>query len=205
MPTKIDLVTFSRRSFLKGAAAAGLMPALPAVAAAAAPPDPLRDGSVLDRLVPLIDPVIHLRNANTGEETELRFFEDGAYLEGPVKKLNWMFRDWRQEAAPQIDVRLFWALAAIRGGAMQEGHSGKIQLLSGYRTRATNDLLRRKGYKAADKSYHLKARASDLRLEGVPMEQLAEYAEWLEVGGVGRYKRSNFVHIDSGPIRGWRQ
>lgn len=202
MRPQIVTRTFSRRGLLAGAACC-LIPALPA--AASAPPDPIRDGSVLDRLVPAIDPVVHLRNANTREETTLRFFEDGAYVEGAVRELNWLFRDWRQQEAPQVDVRLFWALAAIRGGAMQDGHSGEILLLSGYRTRATNELLRRMGLKAASNSYHLKARASDIRLEGVPMEQLADYAEWLEVGGVGRYARSNFVHIDSGPVRVWRQ
>lgn len=195
--------THSRRGFLAGAASCCLIPALPAMAAT--PPDPIRAGSILDRLVPAIDPVVHLRNANTSEETTLRFFEGGAYVEDSVRKLNWLFRDWRQEEAPQIDVRLFWALAAIRGGAIQDGHSGEILLLSGFRTKQTNELLRRMGYKAASNSYHLKAQASDIRLQGVPMEQLAEYAEWLEVGGVGRYKRSDFVHIDSGPIRSWRQ
>lgn len=194
--------TISRRGLL-AAAACCLIPALPA--AASTPPDPIREGSVLDRLVPAIDPVVHLRNANTKEETTLRFFDGGAYVEESVRELNWLFRDWRQQEAPQVDVRLFWALAAIRGGAIQEGHSGEILLLSGFRTKATNEFLRRKGYKAASNSYHLKARASDIRLEGVPMEQLADYAEWLEVGGVGRYGRSNFVHIDSGPVRVWRQ
>lgn len=194
--------TLSRRGFLT-AAACCFIPALPAAAATA--PDPIRTGSVLDRLVPAIDPVVHLRNANTKEETMLRFFENGAYVEDSVRQLNWLFRDWRQEEAPQIDVRLYWALAAIRGGAMQDGHSGEILLLSGYRTRKTNEMLRRMGLKAASNSYHLKAQASDIRLEGVPMEELADYAEWLEVGGIGRYGRSNFVHIDSGPIRSWRQ
>jgi uncharacterized protein YcbK (DUF882 family) len=35
------------------------------------------------------------------------------------------------------------------------------------------------------------------------MEQVADYAEWLQIGGVGRYHGSDFVHVDSGPVRTW--
>ena len=88
---------------------------------------------------------------------------------------------------------------------MKDGHDGEVCFLSGYRSRKTNDLLRAQGHNAARDSLHIQARANDFRLQGVPIEAVAQYAEWLQVGGVGRYpgRSGNFVHIDSGDIRTW--
>ena len=196
----------SRRRFLTAAAACSLLPALPAAATTGPDlPAPMRENSVLDRLIPVIVPELNFINGNTKEELRTRFFRDDHYDPEAIRQLNWLMRDWRQADGPQIDVRLFWALAAIGNAAMKEGHSGQITFLSGYRTRKTNDYLRRQGYAAAENSYHLKARAVDFRLEGIPMDTVATYADYLEVGGLGRYRRSNFVHIDSGPVRSWSQ
>jgi uncharacterized protein YcbK (DUF882 family) len=41
-------------------------------------------------------------------------------------------------------------------------------------------------------------------LSGFRTKQMAKAAERCASGGVGRYARSNFVHMDSGPIRHWR-
>ncbi len=166
-------------------------------------PSPWRPGSRLDGMVTNIDPYLDITNANTGDRVALRFAEDGDYDRRAMRRLNWIFRDWRENKDPEIDPRLFWALAAISNAARQDGHSGQITLLSGFRTKRTNNMLRSKGAGAASNSYHTRRRAADIRLEGITMEQVADYAEWLQVGGVGRYFGSNFTHVDSGPIRTW--
>lgn len=191
----------TRRSFTAFAVAAALSPmagCLPAHAGA----DPSRRGSRLDRLVPEIDPVLDLHNPNTGEALRVRFYDATGYDGGAVRQVNWHLRDWRQKSVRQVDVRLYWALAAMRASAIKAGHSGRIQVNSGYRTPATNLALRKMGYKTASNSFHLKAQAIDMMVPGANVSDIADLARWLEIGGTGIYR--NFVHMDSGPVREWR-
>jgi len=193
-----------RRQLLIGAAAMALTSSigLPALSEEG-PPPAARPSSRLDQLVSAIRPELRMFNANTNERMSTRFFSPTGYDLNEIRRINWFMRDWRQAETRQVDVRLLWALAAIRQAAMRDGHDGEIRFLSGYRSRKTNDLLRRQGYGAAEDSLHIRARANDFSLPGVPVADVAKYAEWLEVGGVGHYPGS-FVHIDSGEIRTWR-
>ena len=50
---------------------------------------------------------------------------------------------------------------------------------------------------------HLKGQAADLRLKSRSVSQMARAAEACAAGGVGRYSRSDFVHMDCGPVRHW--
>ena len=107
-------------------------------------------------------------------------------------------RDRRENRSLEMDARLFWALAALSQAALRAGASGLIGFLSGYRTARTNSLLRG----AAENSFHMKARAVDFFIPDVPVRFVADYAEWLQIGGVGHY-RDRFVHVDTGRIRNW--
>ncbi|TNC73467.1 YcbK family protein [Rubellimicrobium roseum] len=193
-----------RRRLLRGMGGALLLPLLPGCGFGPEPlPDPWRPGSRLDAVVPTIDPYLDITNTNTGDRVALRFFDGRAYDRRAIRQLDWVFRDWRQNRSPEIDPRIYWALAALADAARRDGHSGQISLLSGYRTKRTNRMLQRKGAGAASNSYHTRRRAADIRLDGIPSEQVSDYAEWLQIGGVGWYAGSNFTHIDSGPIRTW--
>jgi uncharacterized protein YcbK (DUF882 family) len=55
----------------------------------------------------------------------------------------------------------------------------------------------------ARNSYHMQAMALDVRVPGGRAWDLCQAARSLGAGGVGYYPRSNFVHIDSGPVRYW--
>jgi uncharacterized protein YcbK (DUF882 family) len=186
----------NRRALLKGGMALALGAALPDIGHA----DVAK--SRLDSLVSMVDPVLKVHNVHTDETIDLRFFGPNGYDMQAIEDINWIMRDWRQREAIQVDERLIWALATLRLAARRAGHDGLIRLHSGYRTQATNDLLRSQGVNAAMRSFHLTARAADFSMEGIPTSKIAEYAHWLEIGGIGHY-RNSFIHIDSGPYRQW--
>lgn len=164
-------------------------------------PSPSRPGSRLDSLMPRLDSLLDVINTHTGERVALRFAEGGRVRPRALRRLDWVFRDWRDNRDPDIDPRVYWSLAAISGAARRQGQSGRITLLSGYRTRRTTRLLQSQGAGASSNSYHMRRRAADIRVEGMPDEEVAAMAEWLQVGGVGRY--GSFTHVDTGPIRTW--
>lgn len=186
----------SRRSFITQAGIFAIGAALPDIS--------LANGEVsrLDSLVSMVDPVVDIANAHTKEKVSLRFFGPTGYDMDAIDEINWIMRDWRQQEVKQVSERLIWALATLRVAARNAGHNGKIVLHSGFRTKRTNQMLRRKGYNAAMRSFHLTAKAADFSMEGIPTSKIAEYASWLEIGGIGHYKNS-FIHIDSGPYRHW--
>jgi uncharacterized protein YcbK (DUF882 family) len=64
-------------------------------------------------------------------------------------------------------------------------------------------MLRKQGRSVARRSQHLEGKAVDVRLRGVNTARLRDAAIKLQLGGVGYYRESDFVHIDSGRIRTW--
>ena len=85
------------------------------------------------------------------------------------------------------------------------GLEHKINVISGYRSPSTNRYLRRHSRGVAKYSYHMKAQAADIQIPGIRLHKLREIARSIGMGGVGYYPRSNFVHVDVGPIRSWRR
>jgi uncharacterized protein YcbK (DUF882 family) len=185
----------NRRDFLLGAAATGATLLSPAASFA-------KNKSKIELLKPVITPELQLWNANTGERMSATFYRDGAYDEQAVKRLNWLMRDWRQAELKPMSRNLLWGLAAIREAAMRDGHDGEIRFLSGYRSKKTNEMLRRNSSGVARNSLHIKAMAVDFSLPGIPVKHVSTYARWLEIGGVGHYPGS-FTHMDTGVIRSW--
>ena len=115
-------------------------------------PDPARPHSRLDRHFNEIEPRLHLRNFRTGEDIDLRFFGPEGYDPDALRQADWFMRDRRENRSLEMDVRLFWALAALSQAALRGSASGPIGFLSGYRTAKTNSLL--KG--AAENSFHMR-------------------------------------------------
>ncbi|CAM4303745.1 YcbK family protein [Palleronia rufa] len=195
---------FNRRGLLRAFGASLAVPALASCGGSGyeSLPPPTRADTRLDYLFPQGDSYLNIRNAHTDERVAVRFVEDGRENRRALRKLDWVFRDWRQGEAPDMDRRIYWSLATLSNFARRNGHSGQITLLSGFRTAQTTYDLQSRGVGAASRSYHMRRRAADIRFDGIPPEQIADMAEWLQVGGVGRYG-SSFTHVDSGPIRTW--
>lgn len=193
----------SRRKIISSGIASALLPVLPTFANDGLNiPEPVRKNSKLDQLVPLIEPYLDLYNPHTRERKKVRFFGRSGYNRDGINKINYLLRDWRQDRVVQMDVRLYWGLAAIRTAAVRDGLTGEIQINSGFRTKQTNNYLRSEGYQPAVNSLHLRGRAVDFVVKGGNVANVARYAQWLEIGGTGHY-RGRFIHVDSGDQRVW--
>lgn len=162
---------------------------------------PARTG--LEMSIPGIPPEIDMVNANTGDTIFLKFWRPEGYDPDALALADWFMRDWREDAMTRFDPRLLWGLAEIRQGFMREGHPGVIHVFSGFRTQKTNEMLRRRSSGVAGNSFHIEARAVDFTLPGIPVADIAESAVRTGLGGVGAYRRSGFVHLDTGPQRLW--
>jgi len=114
--------------------------------------------------------------------------------------INRILRDFRTDEATRMDNRLVDIVSATQ---YMIGHDRPFSVISGYRSQRTNDALRRRSSGVAKNSYHVRGMAMDLRMKGVNVETIANIGKALGSGGVGRYTSSNFVHLDSGPMREW--
>ena len=109
-------------------------------------------------------------------------------------------RDWRNDKIMVIDARTVDIItAAHRLLDVNEPY----MLLSGYRSPETNAMLRARSKGVAKNSLHMRGEAADLRLQSRSVSQMYQAATACSAGGVGKYSRSNFVHMDCGPVRTW--
>lgn len=139
-------------------------------------------------------------STHTGERLEVRYFEGGKYLPEALARLNHVLRDHRSGDVSAIDPRLFDQLHALARCAACAPH---YEIISGYRSPATNEKLRQGSSGVASRSLHMDGRAIDVRLKGQPTARVRDLALALQSGGVGYYKKSDFVHIDTGRVRSW--
>ncbi|MGP0059843.1 MAG: DUF882 domain-containing protein [Beijerinckiaceae bacterium] len=143
---------------------------------------------------------IRLYHAHTGETIEATYRIDGHYDAAVLEKLNWFVRDWRRGEATKMDPRLFDAVWETYRAA---GATEPITVLCGFRSPQTNAMLRARSRGVAEHSQHILGRAMDTTMPGMSMERVREVAMRLQMGGVGYYPGTNFVHIDVGGVRHW--
>ncbi len=139
-------------------------------------------------------------SGRTGESIDMIYWIDGKYVKEALKEVSHFMRDWRQDRAIGIDTRTIDIMTAAHN-LMQADEP--YMLLSGYRTPQTNAMLRSRSGGVAKQSLHMKGQAADLRLNSRSVTQIAKAAAACAAGGVGRYSKSNFVHMDCGPVRTW--
>ncbi|PTE22388.1 Tat pathway signal protein [Cereibacter changlensis JA139] len=143
---------------------------------------------------------IKMYSGRTGESMDTIYWIEGEYIPEAIKEINHFMRDWRSNDVIRIDPRTVDIMAASH---RLMDVSEPYMLLSGYRSPATNAMLRSRSSGVAKHSLHLVGQAADLRLKSRSVGQMAKAAEACSSGGVGRYSRSNFVHMDCGPVRSW--
>ena len=139
---------------------------------------------------------------HTKEKAEIVFKRNGRYDKAGLNKLNRFLRDWRRNEPTNMDPRLFDLVWEVY---QQVGARDYINVVSAYRSPATNDMLRRTRGGQAKKSQHTLGKAMDFYIPGVSLSKLRATAMKLQGGGVGYYPKSGspFVHLDVAGVRAW--
>jgi len=159
-------------------------------------------GSVHDATALNETRTLSFHHTHSDEDLTVTFKRDGRYDEEALKKINYLLRDWRSQDQTTMDRHLFDILWEVYRDV-----DGKkpIQIISAYRSPATNAMLRRRSSGVARFSQHMLGHAMDFYIPDVSLEQVRAAGLRLQRGGVGFYPTSGspFVHLDTGSIRHW--
>jgi uncharacterized protein YcbK (DUF882 family) len=139
-------------------------------------------------------------NIHTGECLRATYWESGRYLPDSLREIDVILRDFRTGEVRMIDPEV---LDVLHGVCAAMDYDAPISVISGYRCPATNAMLAARSSGVARNSYHLRGMAIDFRLPGRGLETLRDVAIVIGGGGVGYYPGSDFVHVDTGPVRHW--
>ena len=175
----------SRRSFLASVTAVGV--------AALVAPSRLLANATEERVLSFV-------NTHTLERTTVAYFAGGEYISEELRSLRHFLRDHLTGEQHEMDTALFDLLNDLR---LATGTKRPFQVISGYRSPATNAMLRQASGGVATHSLHMDGRAIDVRLADVSTSSLRDAALELQRGGVGYYRASDFVHVDTGRVRRW--
>ncbi|MCL5061545.1 MAG: DUF882 domain-containing protein [Candidatus Thermoplasmatota archaeon] len=141
-----------------------------------------------------------LHNLHTGEKVDLPYWIEGDYVAESLADINRVLRDHRTGQVAAIDTRLLDLLHRIHA-AMGSAHP--FEVISGYRSPASNLMLAENTAGVARRSLHMDGKAIDVRLPGIALADLRQAGLMQRSGGVGYYPKSNFVHLDVGRVRTW--
>jgi len=139
-------------------------------------------------------------NLHTDESLNICYCRNGKYDPEALKKISYILRDHRTGDVKAIDSQLLDLLYTI---GLKTRSKSPFHVISGYRSRATNSILRQKRKGIASKSLHMYGKAIDIRIPGFSSQRLRDVAIQVQGGGVGYYPQPDFVHVDVGRIRFW--
>lgn len=139
-------------------------------------------------------------NLHTGEKAKVEYWANGQYLPDALHEVNFILRDFRNGEVHPIEPKLLDLLTQLHATV---DSSQPFQVISGYRSPATNAMLRETGHGTATKSLHMQGQAIDIRLADCALTNLHAAAVRLRLGGVGFYPGPDFVHVDVGRVRYW--
>lgn len=137
---------------------------------------------------------------HTGESATATYFADGGYLKDGLAVIDRVLRDHRTDEVFPIERDLLDLLHELRAALDTDE---PFQLISGYRSPATNARLAQKSAGVVWNSLHTEGMAVDIRLAGRSLTGLRDAVVALKGGGVGYYPRDGFVHVDVGRVRRW--
>lgn len=149
----------------------------------------------------VIEPrILSFRNAHTNEIFTGAYKVGDRYLDDSMDQINYVLRDHRLNLTHPMDKDLIDLVHYVH---TQSGQHREYEVLSGYRSPKTNKMLRKVSSGVAKKSMHVQGKAMDLRIPGYSTHKLRRIAIDTKVGGVGYYRGSNFLHLDTGNVRVW--
>jgi uncharacterized protein YcbK (DUF882 family) len=143
---------------------------------------------------------LRFTHTHTGERLAIEYFRSGEYLRDALATVNYFLRDFRTGDIHDIDPDLLDLLYHL---TRVTDTSKPFQVISGYRSPATNEMLRHRSEGVATGSLHMNGQATDIRLADVALAALRRAALDLRRGGVRYYPASDFVHVDTGRVRMW--
>src|SRR4030066_2325581 len=139
-------------------------------------------------------------NLHTGEKTDLPYWIQGDYVPDSLAEINRVLRDPRTGEVSVSDTQWLALLHRVNAAL---GTARPFQVISGYRSPASNQMLAGNSSGVATRSLHMQGKAIDVRLPGIPLADLRRAGLMLKGGGVGYYPGSDFVHLDVGRVRTW--
>jgi uncharacterized protein YcbK (DUF882 family) len=188
---------WSRRQFVQTAFATGAGLAIARFATATAT---TAQGEAVSE-TPVLERHLELHNTHTSETVSVVYRRGEDYLPNAIESLRQLMRDHRSGEAHDIDLTLYDQLHDLARAARCEP---RFEIISGYRSPASNaSMAARPGSGVAKHSLHMEGRAIDVRLHECSCADLRDVALAAAKGGVGFYRRSDFVHIDTGRFRTW--
>ena len=172
------------------------------------PPPDLFDAQVVDMDFWVKPRTLSLIRPQSGERTSVLYWKDGEVIDSAYQELCHMLRDVNGKASIAIDPKLLETLWASQAFVARYGLDHPLEILSGYRTPASNQHLIEQGVPAARQSLHMSGKAADVRIAGLTEEVLGGLVKSFRVGGVGFYYRSGpkggWIHTDTGLNRTWK-
>lgn len=144
---------------------------------------------------------VSLLNLHTSERLRIEYFRDGTYVPEALAAIATVLRDFRTGERHAIDPHLMDYLVEVARAA---AIGAAFSVISAYRSPITNERLRAQSSEVAQHSLHMQGRAIDVRVPGIDCADLAAHARALKRGGVGYYRASDFVHLDTGAYRTWK-
>ncbi len=179
--------SLTRRSFIKAGLALIAYNALPSFAYAHITKQPTRS--------------LHLHNIHTGESIKTIYWEEGVYITESMKDISYILRDHHTNDMKDINPHLLDIVSYLHRAL---DTSRPFEVISGYRSPHTNAMLCRYSRGVNPHSLHMEGKAIDLRLGNKHLKTIRNKAVAMHQGGVGYYPRSDFVHLDVGPVKYWK-
>ena len=164
------------------------------------PPDTKPSRNFFQPVIKPPEKAVALYNTHTGESVNAVYWYRGQYLPETMSVVDRVLRDHRTDEIKPIDPQLLDLLHAI---SEELECSHPFYVISAYRSPTTNAFLRFMSRRVAEHSLHMDGKAVDLRIPGWASHTVRRVAMELRMGGVGYYRRSDFVHVDVGPVRYW--
>ncbi len=139
-------------------------------------------------------------NLHTDEKLRVTYWKNGAFDQSALSRINHILRDFRSGDVYPISANLIDLLHDLQTKLQTDS---TIEIISGYRSPQTNAMLVNNSDGVARRSYHMQGLATDIRMPSVSLRRIQTAALFMKRGGVGFYPKSDFVHVDVGPVRHW--
>ena len=139
-------------------------------------------------------------HTHTRRSLDVVYYANGEYVDSALDDINRFLKDFRTGDVTEMNPQLLDLLHDLRS---ELGSEAAFEVISAYRSPKTNEMLRATTSGVAKRSKHLTGNAIDVRLRGIQTATLRDTAVRMQRGGVGFYEESDFVHVDTGPVRSW--